>query len=29
MLAWNNSGFPVDSDVQIAARDRAGLERLL
>jgi len=29
MLAWENSGFSLDAEVRIAARDRAGLERLL
>jgi len=29
MLSWNNSGFSLDAEVRIAARDRAGLERLL
>jgi hypothetical protein len=28
MLTWKNSGFPLDAEVRIAARDRAGLERL-
>ena len=29
MFAWENSGFSLDAEVQIAARDRAGLERRL
>jgi len=29
MLTWENSGFSLDAEVRIAARDRAGLERLL
>jgi Putative transposase len=29
MLTWENSGFSLDAEVRIAARDRAGLERRL
>lgn len=29
ILAWDNSGFLLDAEVRIAARDGAGLERLL
>jgi len=29
MLSWKNSGFSIHEEVAIAARDRAGLERLL
>jgi len=27
MLTWESSGFSLDAEVRIAARDRAGLER--
>jgi hypothetical protein len=29
ILPWENSGFSLDAEVWIAARDRAGVERLL
>jgi hypothetical protein len=28
MLTWENSGFSLDQEVRIGARDRAGLDRL-
>ena len=29
VLAWENSGFSLDTSVRVGAHDRAGLERLL
>jgi hypothetical protein len=29
VLAWENSGFSLDTSVRVGAHNRAGLERLL